>query len=185
MSYQAYLDSIKARTGKSAADFRALAGKKGLLEPGVKAGAVVSWLKDDFGLGHGHAMAMYGAIRPAQSPPVTAGEAVAAHFAGRRAGWQQTYDQLMAQVSGFGPDVSVQPAKSYLSLLRDGRKFAIVAVTAERFDVGIKLKGTAPTVRLTPAGRWNAMVTHRVRIGDPEEIDAELIRWLHGAYGRA
>ena len=56
MSYQAYLDSIKAKTGKTPAEFRALAQDKGLLAPGVKAGEVVRWLKQDYGLGHGHAM---------------------------------------------------------------------------------------------------------------------------------
>jgi hypothetical protein len=30
----------------------------GKLKAGVKAGAVVAWLKADFGLGHGHAMAI-------------------------------------------------------------------------------------------------------------------------------
>src|SRR5580693_9117427 len=59
MSFQAYLTNIQAKTGKSPADFRALAEKKGFtqngkLAPGVKAGAIVKWLKADFQLGHGH-----------------------------------------------------------------------------------------------------------------------------------
>jgi hypothetical protein len=182
MSYQAYLDSIKAKTGKTPPEFRALAQEKGLLDPGVKAGEVVSWLKEDYGLGHGHAMAMYGAIKPADGPRQSTDEAVAAHFAGQRAGWRATYDRLMASVAEFGSDVSAQPAKSYISLVRDGKKFAIVKVTSERFDVGIKLKGTAPAGRLTTAGSWNAMVTHRVTVGDPGDVDPELIEWLRSAY---
>jgi len=59
MSFQAYLDNIQAKTGKSPEDFKKLAQEKGFLEPGVKAGQIVSWLKADFGLGHGHAMAIY------------------------------------------------------------------------------------------------------------------------------
>jgi hypothetical protein len=183
MSYQAYLDSIKAKTGKTPAEFRALARDKGLLGPGVKAGEVVRWLKEEYGLGHGHAMAMYGAIKPADGPRQSADEAVAAHFAERRAGWRQTYDRLIASVAQFGSDVSEQPAKSYISLVRDGKKFAIVKVTSERFDVGIKLKDTAPTGRLTAAGGWNAMVTHRVAVANPGEVDPELIRWMRSAYG--
>jgi Domain of unknown function (DUF4287) len=49
MSFQAYLDNIKAKTGKTAADFKKLAEKKGLLKEGVKAGEIVKWLKEDFG----------------------------------------------------------------------------------------------------------------------------------------
>ncbi len=59
MSFQAYIDNIKAKTGKTPDDFKKLAGKKGLLKEGVKAGEVVAWLKKDFKLGHGHAMAIY------------------------------------------------------------------------------------------------------------------------------
>lgn len=55
-------------------------------------------------------------------------------------------------------------------------------MTSERFDFGIKLKGTAPTGRLTPAGSWNAMVTHRVAVKNPGDVDPELIRWLRSAY---
>ena len=59
MSFQAYIDNIKAKSGKTPDDFRKIAEKKGLLKPGVKAGEIVAWLKQDFGLGHGHAMAIY------------------------------------------------------------------------------------------------------------------------------
>jgi hypothetical protein len=185
MSYQAYLDSIRAKTGKTPAEFRALAQDRGLLAPGIKAGEVVRWLKEDYGLGHGHAMAMYGAIKPADGPRQSTDEAVAAHFAGRRAGWRETYDRLIARVAEFGSDVSAQPAKSYISLVRGGKKFAIVKVTSERFDVGIKLTGTAPAGRLTTAGSWNAMVTHRVAVKDPGDVDPELLRWMRSAYDGA
>jgi hypothetical protein len=63
MTFQAYVDNIKTKTGKTPEDFRKIAGKKGLLKPGVKAGEIVAWLKKDFGLGHGHAMAIYATFK--------------------------------------------------------------------------------------------------------------------------
>ena len=63
MSFQAYIDNIKAKTGKTPADFKKFADKKGLLKPGVKAGEIVKWLKEDFDLGHGHAMAIYATFK--------------------------------------------------------------------------------------------------------------------------
>jgi hypothetical protein len=92
MSYQAYLDSIKEKTGMTPKDFRVIAEKKGLLGSGVKAGAVVAWLKEDYGLGHGHAMAIYGTLKSAGEPKVSTDEAVAHHFSGGRAVWLPTYD---------------------------------------------------------------------------------------------
>ncbi|TXI77030.1 MAG: DUF4287 domain-containing protein [Flavobacteriales bacterium] len=69
MSFQAYIDNIRAKTGKSPADFKKLAKGKGFVltngevDPKVKAGTIVQWLKDDFGLGHGHAMAIYASLK--------------------------------------------------------------------------------------------------------------------------
>jgi len=68
MSFQAYLDNIRSLTGKSADDFRKLAEKKsftqnGKLRPGVKAGDIVKWLKEEFNLGHGHSMAIYALLK--------------------------------------------------------------------------------------------------------------------------
>lgn len=63
MSFQAYLDNIEAKTGKTPNDFIALAKQKGYDEPSTKAGTIVAWLKEDFGLGHGHAMAVVHVIK--------------------------------------------------------------------------------------------------------------------------
>ncbi len=64
MSFQAYIDNIKAKTGKSPGDFKQLAEKKGFLKDGqlvktVKATEITNWLKEEFELGHGHSMAIY------------------------------------------------------------------------------------------------------------------------------
>lgn len=68
MSFQAYLANIQAKTGKTPADFKAMAADKGFADaagllPGVKAGQIVQWLKDDFALGHGHAMAIVALLK--------------------------------------------------------------------------------------------------------------------------
>jgi hypothetical protein len=72
MSFQAYLDNVEAKTGKSADDLKAIATDKGLadaggLAPGVKATAIVDWLKRDFDLGHGHAMSIVAYIKGKRS----------------------------------------------------------------------------------------------------------------------
>jgi hypothetical protein len=59
VTFEAYISNIKAKTGKSPEDFHALAKKKGLRGPDAKAMQVVTWLKKEFGLGHGHAMAIW------------------------------------------------------------------------------------------------------------------------------
>jgi hypothetical protein len=63
MSFQAYLDNIEQKTGKTPLEFIELAKSKGFDNPSVKAGEIVAWLKKDFGLGHGHAMALVHVIK--------------------------------------------------------------------------------------------------------------------------
>lgn len=68
MSFQTYIDNIKAKTGKSPDDFKKLAEEKGFMENGqlaktIKASEITNWLKDDFELGHGHAMAIYATFK--------------------------------------------------------------------------------------------------------------------------
>jgi hypothetical protein len=72
VTFQAYLDNIEAKTGKAPADFKKLAMKKGFLSNGklrsnLKVGEVVAWLKQDFELGHGHAMAIVALLKGKQS----------------------------------------------------------------------------------------------------------------------
>ncbi|HLO54284.1 MAG TPA: DUF4287 domain-containing protein [Saprospiraceae bacterium] len=68
MSFQAYIDNIQAKTGKTPNDFKVLAENKGFLKNGeiiktVKASEITNWLKEEFDLGHGHAMAIYATFK--------------------------------------------------------------------------------------------------------------------------
>ena len=63
MSLQAYLDNIEAKTGKTPNELIAMAAERGFDDPATKAEEIVSWLKADYGLGRGHAMAQVHVIR--------------------------------------------------------------------------------------------------------------------------
>ena len=63
MSFQAYLDNIKTKTGKTPRQFKDLAVEGGVLTSDTKAGELVAWLKKEFGLGHGHAMAVWAVFK--------------------------------------------------------------------------------------------------------------------------
>ncbi|WP_049563430.1 DUF4287 domain-containing protein [Nonomuraea sp. SBT364] len=63
MSFQAYLDNIEDKTGLSPRQFIALAKERGFDDPSVKAGVIVDWLKQDYDLGRGHAMALVHVIK--------------------------------------------------------------------------------------------------------------------------
>ena len=63
MSFQAYIDNIKTRTGMTPADFRKQLEKEGLLNRDMTATELVTWLQDKFDLGHGHSMAIWAVFK--------------------------------------------------------------------------------------------------------------------------
>ena len=59
MSFQAYLDNVEAKTGKTPQEFIDIAEAKGL----TRHSDIVEWLTTDFQLGTGHARAISHVIR--------------------------------------------------------------------------------------------------------------------------
>ncbi len=56
-SFQAYLDAVEDKTGKTPRELVSEAQAKGF-GPGTKATPILEWLAQDYGLGRGHGMAM-------------------------------------------------------------------------------------------------------------------------------
>lgn len=189
MTFQAYLDTIKAKTGLGPDDFRRLAREKGYLSDSTRPGDIIAWLQEDFGLGKGHAMAIVAVLGKHEGAGMSADEKLEAQFSGAKARWRSTFDELLSTAIEVGGPVDLAPTNTYISLTkpteRGPAKFAIVAVTADRLDVGIKLKDAATTDRFTASGSWNSMVTHRVRLTEPDLVDDELVDWLRRAYAAA
>lgn len=63
MSFQAYLDTIEEKTGLTPRQLIEQAQDKGFDDPTTKAGAILEWLRDDYGLGRGHGMALVHVIK--------------------------------------------------------------------------------------------------------------------------
>jgi hypothetical protein len=109
---------------------------------------------------------------------------VEAMFSGTKARLRPLYDALLDLALGLGQDVRVCPARDRVPFYRN-RIFAMVVPAARsHLDLGLALGTTRTPPRLLPAhGRKrDDRLTHRVPIARPEEIDADLRRWLRIAY---
>lgn len=62
MTFQAYLDAVELKTQKTPSQLLEQAQSKGFNKD-TKAGEVIAWLKDEYGLGRGHAMAIVHIIK--------------------------------------------------------------------------------------------------------------------------
>ena len=103
-------------------------------------------------------------------------------YSGAKAALRPIYERL-AEVIAELEDVEVGPRGTYVSFGRP-KQFALVQPsTKTRVDVGLRLPGAAPTERLADAGSFGSgNITHRVALGAPEDVDAELEGWLRDAY---
>ena len=72
---------------------------------------------------------------------------ITASFVGRPAALRRG-PKMIQQL--LGDDASIQPTQKYLGLVRNGRKFAIVAATGDRFDIGFKLDHVGSVARHQP-----------------------------------
>lgn len=186
----AQIRNIEASSGKSMAEWTEIVRASGK----TKHGEIIAMLKSDYGMTHGNAnrvaleardaMAKEAAGAGAGVGAATRTDPIAEWFAASKPTVRPIYDRLEATVRGFGGDVEEARKRGYVSLRRK-KQFAMLYPASSRVDVGLILPGEASTARLEPGKTFNAMCTHRVRVERLDEVDAELVGWLRGAYERA
>jgi hypothetical protein len=174
--------NLEEKTGKSMDAWVAIARGTGK----AKHKEIVALLKAEQGLSHGYANQIaIRALAASDSPAAGSDDLIEAQYAGAKAAIRPIYAALVKALQTFGPDVELSPKKAYVSLRRSKQFGLIQPTTASRIDVGLVLKDTPPAGRLEASGSFNAMVTHRVRVTSPSEVDSELIGWLRQAYEKA
>ena len=170
---------LREKTGKSLEEWLTILSAR----PASKHKELMTILKTEYGLTHGFANMI--ALQALQSDSHTLEDTdalVDAQYTGAKAAMRPIYDAVLTAVRSFADDVEISPKKAYVSLRRN-KQFAILQPsTATRLDVGINLINVEPTDRLEASGSFNAMLSHRVRLASPAEVDEQLINWLKQAY---
>lgn len=178
---QTMIDNLEKNTGKSLAEWIKIVQDTGL----HKHGEILKYLKSDHNFTHGFAnMVALKAKGTDAGSAENPEDLVVKQYKGKEQ-LQPIYEALVAQLKQLGTDVELAPKTAYVSV-RSKKQFALIQPsTKTRLDVGINLKGREPEGRLEKSGSFNAMCTHRVKLQNAEEVDAELIGWLKAAYEEA
>jgi hypothetical protein len=176
---QSMIRNLEEKTGRPLAEWVQVARQSGL----TKHKEILNHLKGEHGLTYGYANLVAMTALEAEKPAET--DAVSAQYAGARAGLRPVYDRIVDAVRQFGPDVEIAPKKAYVSLRRKKQFGLVQPSTSARVDVGLNLKEAPASGRLELSGSFSEMVSHRVRLGSADEVDAELIAWLRAAYEAA
>lgn len=174
------LKNIETRSGKSIAELRAILRESGK----AKHGELVAHLKETLGMGHGDANAVVKHhLNEEQGGPKGGDDALAEIYTGPKAELRGLHDQLLGEIQNWGA-FEIAPKKGYVSLRR-GKQFAMVGpATAKQIEIGLNMKGVEGTDRLK-AQAPGGMCTHKVRIADAAEVDAELLDWIKTAFDAA
>jgi len=171
---QSQLRNIEKAYGRTIDELVAIVDQSGL----DKHTEVVAMLKQRYGMAHGaaHRVSLVARARTAQ--PGRAG------VNGVAPALNDVYTRLLESVNALGDDVEQAPKKGYVSLRRR-KQFAMLQPGAKWINLGLILPQHPAAGRLEPAGKWNALFTHRVRVGTASEVDSELESWLRAAYAAA
>ena len=178
---QTQIANIEKATGKTLAEWTSIVNKSGL----AKHGELVNFLKEKHGFTHGNANTIVHFAKQSHAGAVeNSGDLITEQYKGKE-NLKSWYDKIMAGISEFGNDVEIAPKKAYVSLRRK-KQFAILQpFTKDRLDVGLNIKGVAPSGNVEEGSKWNAMCTHRVRVEEEKTINNELLNWIKKAYDQA
>jgi hypothetical protein len=187
-----WVAGLKAKTGRSVEEWAAHIRKSGPKEHAARR----EWLKSEHGLGTNTAWWLADRAGPeaqAKSEEDTpegylraAPAYVEAQYGGKKAALRPIYDGLLKLARSLGTDIKVCPCKTMVPLYRRHVIANITPTTNTRVDLGLALAkhtGKLPKRLIDTGGKEKKdRITHRIPLSSPEEIDAEVAKWLRASY---
>ncbi len=178
--FQAMRANFEERTGKRFDEWVAIAKDSGIT--GFK--LLLEHMKNEHGLTHGYAqMVAWGVTDPARLEADNHDESlVEALYSGKKENLRPIYDKLMSVSTALGSGVDTVICKTYTSL-RAKSQFAIFAPrTNAAVDIKLALPDqTATDGRIEQHKSSYQKFGHRIRISDPSEVDAEVVKAVKSA----
>ncbi|MEN8788721.1 MAG: DUF4287 domain-containing protein [Flavobacteriaceae bacterium] len=174
---QTMIDNMPSKTGKSLNEWIGILKEKSF----AKHSEAVKFLKTEHQVTHGFANTI---VSLSKKEDTSGKNLVSDQYKGKEA-LLPLYQQLISFIKTLGPDITITPKKTSVSIIRKRQFVLIKPATKTRIDLGFKLKDKPTTERLENSGPFGTMCTHRVQLNDVAEIDQELKEWIQEAYTRS
>jgi predicted transport protein len=180
-AYATQIANIEKSTGKKLKEWITIVNKSGF----SKHGELVTFLKTKHAFTHGNAnMLVHYAKQTHAGAAENSDDLITEQYRGKE-NLKSWYNKIMAAINKFGNDIEISPKKAYVSVRRK-KQFAILQPsTKDRLDVGLNIKGIAPSGIVEDGSKWNAMCTHRIKVENEKTINKDLIDWIKKAYEQA
>ena len=174
---QTMISNMPEKTGKSLEEWKEILKKKAF----AKHSEGVKFLKSEHGVTHGFANTI---VTLSKDEDKGTDDLVSAQYKGKES-LMPIYDALIKYVNTLGKDVIITPKKTSVSIIRKMQFILIKPATKTRIDLGFKLKDKPTTARLENSGPFGTMCTHRVKLTERKEVNAELKKWIKEAYEKS
>src|SRR6056297_416268 len=174
---QTMIDNMPEKTGKSLNEWIKILKSKTF----KKHYEAVKYLKTEHDVTHGFANTI---VALSKKEDLTDKELLAGMYKGKES-LKPIYDELIRYIKSLGDDITITPKKTSVSVIRKHQLILIKPATKTRIDLGFKLKDKPTTDRLKDSGPLGTMCTHRVRVTNISDINAELKSWIKEAYSRS
>lgn len=171
------IDNMPGKTGKSLEEWTSILKGKSF----SKHSEAVSFLKTEYGVTHGFANTI---VTLSKKEETSTEDLVVSQYKGKEA-LLPIYKKLISFIKTLGPDVTIAPKKTSVSIIRKRQFVLIKPATKTRIDLGFKLKDKPTTERLENSGPFGTMCTHRVKISETSDIDNDLKEWIKEAYSKS
>ncbi len=178
---QTMISNMPEKTGKSLEDWHSILSTTDL----KKHGEIMKLLKGEHGVTHGFANTISQLFLKPEllSPKKEPGDDADAKLLKGKEGLSEIFSRTKSLFEAINGEVEFSYKATYISLRTPKKQFAILQPsTKTRVDVGLNLKGVDPDGIVEPAGSWNAMVSHRVKLTDPGQVTKDLSGWFQRAY---
>jgi len=173
--------NMKEKTGKSVEEWVRVMQTAHLTDKKQ----VIAALKSEHKLGHYQAVTVWEHMQGAAND-YDDGEALVNALFAKHADQRGLYDVVVAKAKALGPDVRVEPCKTYVPFSRN-KQFAIAKPSKAGLVVGFALSETDAHPRLQPARRLGGSdrITQQMMVHDATALDAEFESVMRRAYAQS
>jgi predicted transport protein len=146
--------------------------------------AIIDFLKAEHGFTYGFANFVAHKAKKSDAGSIDDTTLINEQYKGKE-DLKSIYEKLISVIDKLGKDITKTPKRDSVSIIRKKQFALIKPATKTRIDLGLKIKDKPTTDRLENSGPFGSMCTHRVRLTEVKQVDAELISWLKEAYQKA